>query len=63
MSGNVVWSGDEAAIQATGYKYVERGWDGTKVTETTKVCENYTALNSSTPTDNGWIGLYNAGTW
>ena len=57
--GDVVLSGDEAAIQATGYKYVERGWDAAnnKLTETTKVCESYTVINSSTPNDNGWIGL------
>lgn len=59
VSGNVVWSGDEAAIEATGYKYVERGWDGTKVTETTKVCEIYTVINGNdTSDDTGWYGLY-----
>ena len=55
VSGNVVWSGDEAAIQATGYKYVERGWDGIKVTETTKVCEKYIVLSGSHPDE--WIPL------
>ena len=54
--GNIVWSGGEASIQTTGYKYVERAWDETnkKVTETVKTCENYRAINDNSE---GWYGL------
>ncbi len=58
--GDVVWSGDEAAIQATGFKYVERGWDAAnnKLTETTKTCTSYNVLSGT----GDWVPL-NDGQW
>lgn len=45
------------------YNYIERGWDSEtkKVTETEKTLNksDYTAINGTDTSDEGWVGLYN----
>lgn len=50
---------DGANEVAYGVKYIERSWDATekRVTETTKACSSYTAINGTD--EEGWYGLYN----
>ncbi len=61
IAGDVVLSGNEASIQQTGYKYIERAWADTKkmVTETEKTCESYYVINGSGSGDSGWQPLIN----
>ena len=62
FAGNIGWdSGNsEAKLTLTGHRYIERAWDknAKKVTETTKDCTSYTAINGNNTGDDGWLGLY-----
>lgn len=44
-----------------GVKYIERSWDATqkRVTETTKGCSSYTAINGNDTSETGWLPLNN----
>ena len=44
---------------AQGVSYIERGWDGEKVTETEKTCSTYEVLNGNS----GSVVNLAAGTW
>ena len=55
--------GAATAQAQTSYDYIERAWDSDslKVTETIKTLNegDYTAINGTDTSDNGWIPLYN----
>lgn len=53
----------QGAWAQTSYDYIERAWDSDNkvVTETIKTLNvgDYTAINGSDTSDEGWVGLYN----
>ncbi len=58
MDAIVALKNGEACITQY-FDYVERAWDGEKVTETNKICSDFTAINGNNTSDDGWLDLYN----